>query len=534
MSNADNIQFDLSTLPSLPIGWAWSVPSEFCSVVASGSTPTSDKMFEGQGEVPFIKVYNLTHHGKLDFSVRPTFIGRDTHALQLKRSIARPGDVLINIVGPPLGKVSLVPNDFPEWNINQAIVLFRPCEGVFNRYLSFAFLTDSIMKRVTRLSKATAGQSNIGVSMCRHLLPVPLAPLNEQRRIVGRIEELFSDLEAGVAALTRARANLKRYRASVLKAAVEGALTAEWRTQHPQIESASKLLERILTERRRQWEADQLAKFATAGKQPPNNWQAKYVEPAPPDTTNLPTLPDGWSVASLEQLTSAARPICYGILMPKENIADGVLYVKVKDMKGDRIDLSGLHRTRHDIAAAFARASLKFGDLLLAIRGTYGRVAEVPVELEGGNITQDTARLAVATEMNSAFVATALRASPCQTFFKRVARGVAVKGVNIGDVRQCPIPMPPPNEQAEIVATVSEKLSQIESAEVAIDHSLRRAARLRQSILKQAFEGKLVPQDPTDEPAEVLLGRLRKDQSVTGGSSQARIRVPNTSRSKEP
>ena len=89
MSNADDAQLDLSTLPSLPTGWAWSIPADFCSVVASGSTPTSDKMFEGQGDVPFIKVYNLTHHGKLDFAVRPTFIGRETHALQLKRSIAR-------------------------------------------------------------------------------------------------------------------------------------------------------------------------------------------------------------------------------------------------------------------------------------------------------------------------------------------------------------------------------------------------------------------------------------------------------------
>ena len=96
-------------------------------------------------------------------------------------------------------------------------------------------------------------------------LPFPIAPLNEQRRIVAKIEELFSDLDAGVVALERVRANLKRYRAAVLKAAVEGKLTEDWRAQHPDTEPASVLLERILTERRRQWEKDQLAKFAQAG-----------------------------------------------------------------------------------------------------------------------------------------------------------------------------------------------------------------------------------------------------------------------------
>ena len=106
--------------------------------------------------------------------------------------------------------------------------------------------------------------------------------LNEQRRIVAKIEELFSDLDAGVAALERAKAKLKRYRAAVLKAAVEGKLTEEWRAKHPPKETASQLLERILKERRRKWEEDQLAAYAKAGKKPPANWKDKYKEPAAP------------------------------------------------------------------------------------------------------------------------------------------------------------------------------------------------------------------------------------------------------------
>ena len=131
-----------------------------------------------------------------------------------------------------------------------------------------------------------------------------IAPLNEQRRIVATIEELFSDLDAGVAALKRAKANLKRYRASVLKAAVEGKLTEEWRAKHPAKEPASALLARILKERRQKWQADQLAKFAAAKKEPPKNWRDKYVEPTPPDTTGLPELPADWTWASVQQVGS--------------------------------------------------------------------------------------------------------------------------------------------------------------------------------------------------------------------------------------
>src|SRR5205085_1565714 len=126
--------------------------------------------------------------------------------------------------------------------------------------------------------------------------------LPEQERIVAKADEVLTDLDAGVAALERAKATLKRYRAAVLKAAVEGRLTAEWRAEHPDGEPATKLLGRILVERRKRWETEQEAMFVAAGKTPPKNWQEKYAEATPPDASNLPKLPDGWCWARLDQL----------------------------------------------------------------------------------------------------------------------------------------------------------------------------------------------------------------------------------------
>jgi type I restriction enzyme S subunit len=268
--------------------------------------------------------------------------------------------------------------------------------------------------------------------------------------------------------------------------------------QDPNDEPAEELLRRILIARQSEWEINTISK-------------GPYTEPPLPEgVTELPKLAQDWTWATLEQLTSADRVICYGILMPKEDFQNGILYVKVKNIKNDKVDLASLSRTSPEIAKKYARASLRTGDLILAIRGTYGRVAVVPPELDGGNITQDTARLAITDLANRDYIAWYLRSEFAQTYFKKVARGVAVKGVNIADVRLCPVPLPPLAEQQRIVTEIERRLSVAAEVEVAVEVGRRRANRLRQSVLKRAFEGKLVGQGPEEEPAEGLSERGRE------------------------
>ncbi|HWI04998.1 MAG TPA: restriction endonuclease subunit S [Acidimicrobiales bacterium] len=203
-------------------------------------------------------------------------------------------------------------------------------------------------------------------------------------------------------------------------------------------------------------------------------------------------LPAGWEWTTLENLTDAGRPICYGILMPKEHVSDGVPYVKVKDFSRGSLDVAALRRTSPEIAARYQRSSLVGDDLLVSIRGTYGRVVIAPPTLNGANITQDTARVAV-IGADHRYVARYLQSPSAARYFQEVARGVAVKGVNIGDLKLTPVPVPPRGEQERIVGAIEGHLSRIDAAEALVSAAGQRLDALERRLRDAAIEGEPVP-----------------------------------------
>lgn len=150
-----------------------------------------------------------------------------------------------------------------------------------------------------------------------------------------------------------------------------------------------------------------------------------------------------WKLVPLEDLVAPERPITYGILKPGHDVPGGVPYVRVVDMAGGTVTIHTVRRTSRAIADAYRRSTLRDGDLLLSIRGHVGRIALVPPDLEGANITQDTARLAVVPQIVVEYLAACLASGPMQRLMSRFVRGVAVTGINLGDVKKLPIPVPP-------------------------------------------------------------------------------------------
>ena len=241
---AKRLPLNESDLFQVPNEWIWVQVQDVCENITNGYTPSAEKLFEGSGEIPFIKVYNLTKTGAFDFTKKPTFISRVTHETELRRSAVYPNDVLMNIVGPPLGKISLVPELHDEWNINQAIVIYRTFPEYSRKLILYALLSETIQKWLQKRGKTTAGQTNYTITMSRSL-PIPLPPLNEQSIIVNEIERHFSQIDHIERIVETSLRQANSLRQSILKRAFEGKLVS----QDPTDEPASILLEKIKAEK---------------------------------------------------------------------------------------------------------------------------------------------------------------------------------------------------------------------------------------------------------------------------------------------
>jgi type I restriction enzyme S subunit len=170
------------------------------------------------------------------------------------------------------------------------------------------------------------------------------------------------------------------------------------------------------------------------------------------------TNPKGWPVRELNDFIADDRPITYGILKPGPDMVDGVPYIRVVDIRDGCVHSGNVRRTTRQIDHEYRRSRLRSGDLLMSIRGHVGRLAVVPPELENANITQDTARIAP-VGLNAAYLMHLLQTPATQFWMSRHVRGVAVRGINIGDVRRIPVPEPPPDKQHAFAVLVRGVLS---------------------------------------------------------------------------
>jgi type I restriction enzyme S subunit len=451
----------------LPEGWAYKPLREVTRSIQYGYTTPAKR--NGAGP-KLLRITDL-REGRVDWDSVPPC---DIASADLERFRLHPGDIVFARTGATTGKSFLV-RECPEAVFASYLIRLRATPEADPNFLYLYFQTSAYWQFVADNVSGNA-QPNCNATKLASL-HVPLPPLGEQKRIVARVEELLAGLNAAHDRLARAPAMLKRFRQAVLAAACAGRLTAEWRERHPGIEPASILVERLKQEHVRQ------------GPQRSN---------AAPPTENVhdldaAELPDSWTVAELVWLCQVGRPITYGILKPGPHVPDGVPYIRVADYPGNRLEPTGVKRTSRSIAAEYHRATLRGGDLLLAIRGTFGRLCRVPEELSGANITQDTARIAIDNSLEATYVASYLRSPACQDRLKRSAKGVAVHGVNIGDVRALQIPVPPLDEQQEIVRRIEALFTLAGAVEKRAEAATVRAGTLTQAILAKAFRGELVP-----------------------------------------
>lgn len=460
----------------------------------------------------------------------------------------KPGDLLVTCAGPRVrcGVPCLIRNTRPRLMMSGKMYRFRPVAALDPEYLELHLLESQTQKRIDGL-KTGISDSGLNLTHARFKsLSIHVAPLVEQRAIVAKIESLFSELDQGVAQLKAVRTLLGRYRQSVLKAAFEGRLTAAWRderrreagTNGEPLPTADDLLARIRAEREAA-HAARLAEWEHAGGKASGT--KKLRKPAAPkdpppltrkELADLPELPEGWVHIRLGGVADITGGVTKGRKLEGREVVE-LPYLRVANVQDGYLDLDVIKQIPIPVEEV-EKYRLQTGDVLYTEGGDRDKLGRGTVwrgEIVDCIHQNHIFRARPVSAVKPRFLSQFSQTQPARTYFFRHARQtVNLASINLGLLSSLPVPIPPPVEQTEIVNEIDARLSVIDEVERVVATTLKQAEALRQSILKKAFEGRLLSEaelaavraDPAHEPADQLLARIRESNAASAPKKKTR------------
>ena len=461
-----------TNLPALPKGWVWTRVGEVSELIL-GQSPPSSTYNEDRKGIPF-------YQGKLEFGdIYPS----PRKWCSSPKKIAEKNDILIS-VRAPVGPTNICTE---KSCIGRGLAAIRTMDGI--KSLFVLYLIRAYENNIAKLGTGTTFKAITGNLLKNFKIPLP--PLPEQHRIVNKIEELFTKLDAGVDALKKIKIQLKRYRQAVLKNAFEGKITQKWREAHKgELEPASVLLEKIKEQRKKES-------------------KGKFKELPPIDTSELPELPEGWMWTRVGEISIK---IHYGYTASAKENNVGPKLLRITDIQNNSVNWNSVPYCKIN---NFEREKylLNVGDLVFARTGaTVGKSYLLKGNVPEAVFASYLIRTIINNSISKKYVFQFFQSNFYWDQIQKAKVGIGQPNVNAQLLSRLLIPLPPLLEQHQIVAEIERRLSVADQLEKVVEQSLKQAERLRQSILKQAFEGKLVPQDPTDEPAEKLLERIKEEK----------------------
>jgi len=476
-------------LPALPKGWVWTRVGEIMEVVRGASPrPKGDPRYFG-GNIPWIMISDISKEkGKYISKTKDTV----TEVGAAKSRYLKAGTLILSNSGTVCVPKILAVNGC----IHDGFVAFPEVSDEIE-ILYFYYFFEYVQPKIIQQNKQGVTQVNLNTNIVRNI-DILLPPLAEQHRIVNKIEELFTKLDAGVDALKKIKIQLKRYRQAVLKYAFEGKLTQQWREAHKEeLEPASVLLEKIKEQRKKES-------------------KEKFKELPPIDTSELPELPEGWVWVKIIDLLGEDGIFIDGDWVEtKDQDPNGdVRLIQLADI-GD-----GFYRNRSnrfltiDKAIQLNCTFLQPNDVLIArMPDPLGRACIFPGDSKPCVTVVDVCIIRPNLRIsNKRWLMHMINAVQFRSGIEKLQSGSTRKRISRNNLSKLFLPLSPLPEQHQIVAEIESRLSVADQLEKVVEQSLKQAERLRQSILKKAFEGKLVPQDPTDEPAEKLLERIKEEK----------------------
>jgi len=463
-------------MSQLPRGWEWSTIGEVAEPPQYGWTTRASE----KGDIRFLRTTDITR-GPIRWDSVPFCSAPPDDVTRFQLAIR---DIVVSRAGS-VGASALIVEEPPPAAFASYLIRFRPSPSIDERFLAHFLSAPPYWDQIADSSAGIALQNVNARKLAAIKLPV--APLQEQERIVAAIEEAFSKLDAGEAGLRTVRQLLKRMRDAILTAAVTGRLVPQDPTDTP----ATQLL-------------------ADLG--------VPSVEGA-----DLPPLPHSWCWAQVQDVgqVDLGRQ-----RSPKYHTGDNMKpYLRVANVFEDRIDTSDVMEM-HFEPEAFERSRLITGDILLNEGQTpelLGRPAMYRGDPPEVAFTNSLLRFRAAPGIEPEWALLVFRNHMHSGRFTRESR-ITTNIAHLSAARFKPVefPVPPVEEQLRIVHEFARQSSFIDACERAVDAGLARSAALRRSVLKAAFEGRLVPQDPSDEPASVLLERIRAERAVAPGQQGKR------------
>lgn len=475
---------------SLPDSWRWVAAAEVADVVGGGTPTASDQSnFTATGGIAWLTPADLS-------KFRGTHIGRGARSLTRKgyeASGARlmPAGTVLFSSRAPIGYCVVATNEISTNQGFKSFVLRGDVSPEFVRhYLSSAkdyaesFASGTTFKE---LSGARAAE-----------LEVPLAPLNEQRRIVAKLDAIFEQTRTAKARLDRLPALLDKFKRSILAAAFRGDLTKDWRAAHPNVEPASILLDKIRAERRHRWEVAIRAQGQNPAK-------ATYEEPRSVDADGLAKLPRGWVWTSIDELAVVIRGASPRPAGDPRFFGGEIPWITVRELTKDAS--MEIHAVS-DFLTPEGKDAARWVDAATFLLSNSGATLGVPkVTRIAGCINDGVVALLNLSEPEKTFLYQFLTS---QTHVLRALnQGAAQPNLNTGIVKRIAVPLPPEGERDALVVAVRRALEGLEALERRCPELIARLECLERVSLAKAFRGELVSQDPADEPASVLLERIR-------------------------
>ncbi|TMO84844.1 restriction endonuclease subunit S [Pseudoalteromonas spongiae] len=486
---------------TLPKGWSIAKIGEVCEPSQYGYTAKAGN----KGNYHFLRTTDITK-AELDWNNVPFCEISDEEA---QKYLLKDNDVVISRAGS-IGYSYLI-SKARKSVFASYLIRFRPL--INPKYFRYFLDSQQYWNAISEGSSGIAVQ-NVNAKTLS-LIELPIAPEKEQNRIVEKLDELFSELDAGVTELQAAQIKLKHYRQSLLKSAVEGALTQKWRDDNKnKIEETGKeLLNRILIERKQRWEQQKLAEFKEKGKKPPKNWQDKYPEPIQPDTTDLPELPDGWIWASMSQISQIQGGIQK---QPKRRpVENKYPFLRVANVYRNELRLDEIHEIEL-FEGELQRLALLKDDILIVegngSKSEIGRCAIWNNEIENAVHQNHLIRTRPVLAL-SKYVALWLNSPAGMDIMSTLAATTSgLYTLSVSKISKIPVPIPSLCEQQMIADIIDTEFDSIDRQVEATTMGLIQSEAQRKNILKSAFSGEIVPQNENEEPASVLLEKIEKER----------------------